>query len=233
VAPNQAFSCTPSASESGFCHSVAIHVPPARPTEDHMGFTLLAPESGLDKFAANRIRKAARLLIGKYGFLPSDLHDIEQELAAEVIAKFPKWDPAKGSRTTFIATIIDRKVASMVRERRTERRNDARSPASLDGVEVGIDDETTSLAQVVDDAVRLKHLGISILSGQSFAELRLDARTALSQLNLKQRNLCRLLMSGMSIAKAARVLGISRTAACKRRRAILKHFEDLGLRKFL
>jgi DNA-directed RNA polymerase specialized sigma24 family protein len=119
----------------------------------------LDPARGLDKFAANFIRQASKRLIGKYGYLPDDREDIEQELAAELIARFAKWDPAKGARTTYTSAVLKHTIASIVRRRRAERRNKARSPQSLDAATVNVDDEAVSLARAIPDASKFKHTG--------------------------------------------------------------------------
>ena len=198
-----------------------------------MPFASLDSERGLDKFTVSFICRAARRLIGKYGYLFDDLEEIEQELATEIVEKRPYWDPTKGTWTTFAKAVLKHKIASTVRERLGERRNKARAPQSLDVVIACDEDEAISLADIVSEEARYKHTGQVRRSASTLWELRHDNAAAMSKLSVKQRNLCRLLRHSKTITDAAKVLRISRVTASKRVRGILKRFRDERLSDFL
>lgn len=183
-----------------------------------MAFSALDPDRGFDEFAVNLINKIAVLLIRCYGFPASDREDYEHQLAEELTAKFPLWDPAKGARTTFVATVLNHKKIDMIRARRAERR-DGR-PISLDATTVHLDGEPVEMSRTIHDADKRRHMGQSPLNSQSQWELRHDLRELAKRLTLRERNLYRLRLKGLTIRQAADALGISRTSASKRFRRI-------------
>jgi RNA polymerase sigma-70 factor (ECF subfamily) len=189
-----------------------------------MGFRSLDPDRGIDRFTAKFIRQAAQRLVGKYGYTRTDRDDIEQELATELVVKFPRWDRAKGTRTTYAKVVLKRKIATMVRERRAAQGNAARCPTSLNVPVAGDDDGLGDLSRLIEEGSKGRHLSRSRRSDQSLSELRQDIKKVMSRMPVKLRNACRLLMHGLSITEAAQVLGISRVTATNRVRAILERF---------
>lgn len=197
-----------------------------------MGFSSLDPDRGLDKFAANFICTMARSLIGKYGYTKSDLHDIEQELACHLIAKFPKYDPAKARRTTFTADIVSRKLVSMLRHRRALCRKLDGGRTSLSDPMVDADDEISERSQTIDEATIRSHTGQDRRSEETLAELRMDLETMIPALPPKLREFCELLLR-MPMDEVVKHLGISRPTAKRRISAILEYFRDADLDQYL
>src|SRR5689334_8458675 len=73
-------------------------------------------------FAGNYIRRKARQLIGKTGFTLSDRPDIEQELAIKVVQCISRFDPTRGHWNAFVATVVERHVATILKSRRARKR---------------------------------------------------------------------------------------------------------------
>jgi RNA polymerase sigma-70 factor (ECF subfamily) len=198
-----------------------------------MGFNLLDPDRGLDKFAAGFIRQMARKLVGKFGFTESDRDDLEQELVAELVARFPKFNPSRGKRTTFTSSVLKNKVANLLRDRRALCRNRGRSPESLNAESRLSDGRTVETAQLIDDSARLAHTGRLPQNPEELARLRFDLQQVIPHLPEKLRDLCQLLLEGLSVTEAARTLGVSRATVVKRQRQILNRFRDHGLDGYL
>ena len=66
------------------------------------------PADLLDRDAWRAVREKARWLVRRGGFAASDRPDIEQELAIQLWRGLPRYDPARGSRHGFVATILRR-----------------------------------------------------------------------------------------------------------------------------
>ena len=77
---------------------------------------MLSPNSyeGIDAYAANLIRNKARLLVGKAGLSESDRPDLEQELMIDLLERMKRYNPAKAKKTTFMARIVERRIASLL-----------------------------------------------------------------------------------------------------------------------
>lgn len=100
-----------------------------------------------DQYVMKVVRIKSMQLVGKYGFTVSDQPDIEQELLVDLIVGLRHFDPAKALRTTFIAAIVQRSVARVIRHRRQPLRDYRRCRESLDRV---VTDDGGTVLDVVD-----------------------------------------------------------------------------------
>ncbi len=118
----------------------------------------------LDDYAMTLIRLKARQLIGRYGFNRSDREDIEQELTLDLLTRLDRFDPRQGRPATFVQMVVNRHVASLIRQRRSVAHDYRRAMVSLDelsdetgddnGTEPAFDDrDQRDLAIDVNDAV--------------------------------------------------------------------------------
>lgn len=71
----------------------------------------------LGKYADRLIRTKARELVLRPGFTGSEQDDIEQELALDLLVRLPKYDPAKARKTTFMARVVEHRIATLIEER--------------------------------------------------------------------------------------------------------------------
>jgi len=74
----------------------------------------------LDRFARGIIRRKVRLLIGRGGFTRQDRDDLEQQLVLRLLQSLDLFDPELAGPNVFIATVIERAVALILRERRAK-----------------------------------------------------------------------------------------------------------------
>lgn len=189
-------------------------------------------QDGLSEYAAVLIHHKARQIIGKAGFTKDDVDDIEQEMTLELLERLPKFDPAKSAHKTFVARIIDRKVANLIRDRNCEKRDPRREEYSLneciDDSEGGSVERIQTIAAEEAD----RRLGRQERSDQETAELALDVEEVLKRLPDNLRRLCELLKTG-SIADAARAMGVPRTTLNDHVKKLREFFEAAGLRDYL
>ena len=70
---------------------------------------------GIDEYAVQLIRYKARQLVGRVGFTESDRDDLEQELMLDLLRRLPKYNPDRAQRNTFIARVVEHKIATIIR----------------------------------------------------------------------------------------------------------------------
>src|SRR5438093_947856 len=75
-------------------------------------------ETGLDPYAARLIRCRTSQLIRARRFGECDRHDIEQELALDLLRRLPRFDPARAGRETFCARVVEHRIRELLRARR-------------------------------------------------------------------------------------------------------------------
>lgn len=93
-----------------------------------------ALEPFFDEGTTRLIRSRARRLCRDRPFTTADRDDVEQELTAHLARRQPRFLPRRGSWTAFVACVLDRRAASLMRERRSQRRGNGRAISSLDQI---------------------------------------------------------------------------------------------------
>ena len=56
-------------------------------------------------------------MVGQKGFVESDREDLEQEMLLDLLERLPKYNPNRAKRNTFIACIVDNKIATIIEAR--------------------------------------------------------------------------------------------------------------------
>jgi len=186
----------------------------------------------LSDYAIRHIRHRARQLARTEGFAAQDIEDIRQDLIVDLLERLPKFDPAKATCNTFVARIIDRKVATLIRDRSCEKRDPRREECSLnecidDGEGGSVEHIQTIAAEEAD-----RWLGRQARPDQETVELALDVEAVINRLPDNLRRLCELLKTG-SIADAARAMGVPRTTLNDHVKKLREVFEAAGLRDYL
>ena len=89
----------------------------------------------LGDYAHDLIRSKARTLIGKAGFTSADCEDIEQELALDLLVRLENYDPRKSKRNSFMARVVEHRIATLLEERHAACRDWRLCRESLDDPE--------------------------------------------------------------------------------------------------
>src|SRR5262245_22747028 len=76
----------------------------------------------LDDFAMRLIRRAARKLIGKFGFTRSDRPDLEQNLALEVFRRLRKAGPNVDRPQAFATTVVKNSVINLLERHKAKQK---------------------------------------------------------------------------------------------------------------
>jgi len=149
-----------------------------------------------DQYIQTLIRSKARQLVGRFGFTGIDQSDIEQDLALHLLEHIHAFDPTRGSKRTYAARIVDRKIASMLRWRYAQQRDCRRSVP----LEETFANESNDARESVDR--RRPRIDPN-------PDLAIDVASNLVDFDGDRRHLCELLKHE-SIAGAARRLNLTR-----------------------
>ena len=194
---------------------------------------------GLDEYAVKSIRIRARQLVGKAGLVEADIPDLEQELAVDLWRRLPSYDPARATRKTFIARVVEHQVATILEARRAACRDVRREAVSLADPLVAQGDQggegwATSAggSPVLDQDEIRRRSGSACLSEAEARELRHDLEATLRELSPDQRDLCRRILDS-PMAEVALELGVPRTTLHESLRRVRAAFARAGLSPYL
>ena len=187
----------------------------------------------LDGYARDVIRHKARQLIGKYGFTRDDYDDLQQEMMLDLLRRLGKYDPSKAGLSTFVARIVDRKVSTLIRHQRQEKRDYRRQVCSLDAQVEDQDGQARGLDEVLSQDAYDEEVARHDRPEGERLDLRLDLSLALDELPDDLRQLA-LRLQTRTVTEIARELGVPRSTLYEKGIARLrKIFEDKGLREYL
>jgi RNA polymerase sigma-70 factor (ECF subfamily) len=172
------------------------------------------------------IRHKAKQLTGKAGFSISDKEDLEQELAAHLLAQAHHFDPQRGSPNTFAARVINSNVAMLLRDRRRLKRGAGIPAASLERTVVSGDGETTSMAEQISSADLVRRMGLGHPNEDT--EKAAAVVQAFQSLSRDLQEVCLRLMDTPPAA-VARDMNISRRELGNAIAQIRERFEKAGL----
>lgn len=176
---------------------------------------------GLGKYAHGLITNKARELARRPGFGSSDRDDIEQELALDLIVRLRNYDPAKARRTTFMARIVEHRIATLIEERNAACRDwrlraDAGDRDSFDSD--GLGDAESALDLIPDPAC----------DSAEDITLRIDLESVLDALPEDLRGLWDLLLES-SIPQISKQTGIPSSTLYDRRKRLRRALHESGL----
>jgi len=167
---------------------------------------------------------AARRLLRKLRLPYQELADLRQEFLLDLIARFPAYDPARGTVGAFAGIVAANKATRLARQVRRERRLFGFSPVSLDAPLP--DGDGAVMGDLVSEAESL-----AAMFGQRFdaigdAERRMDMERALGRIERHDGALCAAL-SQASVGQLAAQGSGARSSLYRRvkevRMALLAH----------
>lgn len=176
-------------------------------------------ETGND-YATWFIKQKTDELVGHFGVSECDREDIEQELALDLIRRWPKFDPERAQPRTFIARVVRNRISTIIRHRMSEQRRFEQ----LGQVPINrtIEEEVTSCFRT----------GRPERIDQEYVELEHDVNAVLAELPPELREIGELLRT-KSRADVARELGISESTLRYRIEKLRSVFEEAGFRDCL
>ena len=190
------------------------------------------PFEGLDDYAVNLIRYKTRRLIGQAGYTRSDKEDIEQDLSLHLRQQLPKYNPRKGTLKTFINTVLDNKIRTMVAARTTSQFDFRQHDFSLDETIETETGDRVSRGEAIDSEEYLMVTGRLNRKALDGVEMRIDVQCAASLLPADLQTLCAGLQK-RTIVDIAREDGVSRHKIDELRRRIAFLFLEHGLYEYV
>lgn len=187
---------------------------------------------GIDDYAVQLIKYKARQLVGRVGFTESDREDLEQEMVLDLLRRLPKFDPKRAGRNTFIARIVEHKVATIIEAQKAGMRDYRLCSYSLnDRLE---DEEGRSIERMetIDQEDYLRRTGKLSRPMSELRNLSIDLRSAVQTLPPELRELCKRLQTE-SVTEISRDTGIPRGTIYESIKKLRAIFEDAGLKDYL
>jgi len=187
---------------------------------------------GIDEYAVQIIKFKAKQLVGRVGLTDSDREDLEQEMILDLLQRLPKYNPDRAQRNTFIARVVEHKIATIIEARKAGLRDYRLCNCSLNE---RLEDEEGGSVERMETIDQEDYLRLTAGLSRSTAELRdlsIDVRQAIEKLPPELRELCRRLGVD-TITELSRDTGVPRGTiyeSLKKLRAIL---EVAGLKDYL
>jgi hypothetical protein len=151
----------------------------------------------------------------------------EQDVRLDVLRRLPRFDSAKSNRHTFIAMVVLRSVASILKRRRAEKRNSGRRPLSLNAPIRDAEGAKIELHQALGGDARRPGSGQEELCG-----LHADVRAAIAALPEHLRPWCEV-FAEQGLREASRELHVPRSRLQRIKAEIRVAFEEAGLAAYL
>lgn len=192
-----------------------------------------AKQRVLEGYARDVIRHKAWQLVGKYGFTLDDYDDLQQEMMLDLLRRLGKYDPSRAGLSTFVARIVDRKVSTLIRHQRQEKRDYRRRVCPLDEQVEDHEGHARGLDEILSQDAYDEEVGRHDRPECERVDLTLDLTLVLNELPEDLLELARRLQT-RTVAEIARELGVPRSTLYEKGIARLrKIFEDRGLREYL
>ena len=187
---------------------------------------------GIDPYAAGLIRFKARQLVGQAGFTASDREDIEQELILDLLRRLPKYDPKRAQRNTFIARVVEHRVATLIEAQKAGIRDYRRCRCSLNECFEDEDGRSVERVDTFDQEDYLLRTGGQSRSSEELSALAIDVAAVLERLPRELRNLCWRLKTE-TVTEISRDTCVPRGTIYESIKKLREIFEDAGLKDYL
>ena len=181
----------------------------------------------VDDYAVRIIKHKARQLVGRYGLTFFDREDLEQELMIDLLQRMRYFNPAKAKKTTFIARIVERHIATILEARHAQCRDWRLCRVSLNTPHESDKGDTWELIDRVDSEGALRTCQPDTRESE-INNLRMDLARVLDTLPEDLRDLCERLRES-NMAEIARETGVSRTTLYDKLTRIREAFREVGL----
>jgi RNA polymerase sigma-70 factor (ECF subfamily) len=190
------------------------------------------PYEGIDEYAAALIRCKARQLIRRPEFKGTDPEDLEQEMILDLLQRLPQYDPIRAGRNTFIARVVEHKVATLLEFHHARRRDTGGPVQALREDVTDVKGAPGGKVHSLDECAHLRRIGApSRLAGDRLEE-RLDVQAILDGLPEDLRQLAHLLRS-MTLTEISNETGIPRTSLYRALARLKKRFQESGVERIL
>lgn len=154
-------------------------------------------------------QKIARILAARHA-RPADREDFAADLVAEVIARWARFDPARGNPEAYVEVICRTKAAKLVRDARARKRSAGSPTVPLHGVDAAAAPQPFEAWEIRDDVAAV------------LRALPPDLRAA-----------CEAVLRADTVSMAARGMDEPRSTLVSKLAQLRPYFERAGLRDYL
>ena len=186
----------------------------------------------IDSYAVEIIRLKARQLVGQAGFTVADRDDLEQELILDLLRRLPKYDPSRAKRNTFIARLVDHKIANLIEAQKAVSRDYRRCTCSLNERFKDEDVRVAERVEKLDQEGYLLGTGVEPGAAEELRALALDVAAVVETLSPELRELCRRL-GQETVTGISRDTGVPRATLYQSVKKLREIFADAGLENYL
>ena len=179
-------------------------------------------------YAEEVVKHKARQLARRTDLCRSDEDDFAQEMRRHLLSRFHHFDPKRSCYSTFVARVIDSWIASLLRERRRQKRAPARDAVSLEGTRIVTGGVNTTLRDALSSENVPGRNDVQPDDEISRQELIAAVARVVSALPPQLRDICARLPD-QSDAAIKRELGLSRRQFESAKTRIRKTFTDARL----
>ena len=185
----------------------------------------------LGRFEFGIVKRKVRQIVGRAGYTRQDKEDLEQELLTRLLQGLRSFDPDVAHRKSFVTAIVERAVATILRDAEAQKR-DHRRISSLQRLVNLTDEGPTELAETIGDREYNGRRCRDPRSDEDLAQLVTDLAEVIDSMPGELRDLAKR-MKTQSISAIAREIGVPRTTLNDAVRRLRQRFEQAGLRDYL
>jgi len=162
-----------------------------------------------------------------------NLEDLLQECLLHWHRVRDQFDPGRGaSLRTYMAQVVQNRLADIARESEAERRRVNLVASSLEEIDPGGDDDDDG-PELLEVLLQHPDAGGGAAAQEPDPDLLIDLARALARLSPVQLALCRLLgVEGLSLREASRRLGVARATLHDELKRIRRVFAEYGLENY-
>lgn len=182
-------------------------------------------------FAHRFIRFKAKQILGRAGIRHSDREDLEQDLRYRILQSFRLFDPTVSDWESFVTTVVERRVASLVRRGKAHQRHGLVDQVSLSEAAVDEEGQQVELADRMSADNQGKVNGRYSRSGADSIAMVHDLDRAMETLPDDQRRTCEELKR-ITVKSLARKRRVPRATLIYELLPIREHFDRAGISEF-
>ena len=187
---------------------------------------------GIGDYAENLIRFKARKLARTAASPEVDWEDFAQDMRLDLWRRLSKFDPGKATLNTFIARVVEHKIASIIEARKAGLRDYRRQRCSPNDPLKTPDGKPAERGDMLDQNATLLRTGGANRPAGERIDLRDDIRTVLAGLPPELRGLCCRLMKGTPTEVQGET-GIPRGTLYEPFETLRRRFEKARLKEYL
>jgi len=187
---------------------------------------------GIDDYAVRIIRYKARQLVGRVGFTESDRQDLEQEMVLDLLRRLPKFNPDRARLNTFIARVVEHKIATIIESQKAGMRDYRLCSCSLNDRFENEEGGSVERVDTINQDDYLQRTGRLSRPAAELCDLSFDVSKAIEKLPPELRELC-VRFKTNTVTEISRDTGIPRGTIYESIKKLRAIFEDAGLKDYL